>query len=154
MKPGVITETTLLVVGFGNTLRQDDAAGPLVAERVAALGIPGVRALARPLLAPELAADLANTLSVVFVDATAADLHAVELTRIMPGDAVHVATHAVNPRALLAMTEALYGNAPAAWLLQVPAEKFGHGEELSSLTKLGIEAAVGEIRALVAEWNF
>lgn len=148
------TETTLLVIGFGNTLRQDDGAGPIVAGRIAALGIPGVRALGCPLLAPELAAELANALSVVFVDATAADLHEVELVTIEPDNFGHHASHAINPRALLAMARELYGHAPAAWMLEVPAEQFGHGEELSHSAKLGIEAAVSEIRTLVAEWMF
>ena len=60
----------------------------------------------------------------------------------------------MEPRALLAMAQELYGNAPAAWLLKVPARKFGHGDGLSDLTRWGIEAAVREIRMLISEWVF
>ena len=154
MKTGTITETTLLVIGYGNTLRSDDAAGPLVAERIEELGLPGVRALARPQLAPELAPELAEALTVVFVDATADPACAVELERITPDVSGAVGSHAVSPRALLALTEELYGHAPAAWLLKVPAENFGHGEGLSELARRGVGAAVGEISSLVAEWMF
>lgn len=154
MKPGTITETTLLVIGYGNTLRQDDAAGPLVAERIGALGISGVRAMSCPQLTPELAAELADALTVVFVDATTDTTREVELEPIAPGDSSGATGHAADPRALLAMAQELYGTAPAAWLLKVPAENLGHGEGLSPRTRRGVEAAVGEIRTLVAEWMF
>jgi Ni,Fe-hydrogenase maturation factor len=52
------------------------------------------------------------------------------------------------------MAQELYGTAPAGWLLKVPAENFAHGEELSEVTRRGIEAAVDEIRTLIAEWTF
>jgi hydrogenase maturation protease len=154
MKSATLTETTLLVIGFGNTLRSDDAAGPLVAGRIGALRLPGIRALECSLLTPELAAELAGVIAVVFVDATAADTGKVALVRIAPGAASQVATHSVNPQTLLAMARDLYGNAPAAWLLKVPAENFAHGEKLSPLTQRGIEEAITEIRALVAQWMF
>ncbi|MDI1336935.1 MAG: hydrogenase maturation protease [Lacunisphaera sp.] len=154
MKPSTHTETTLLVIGYGNTLRQDDAAGPLVAERIGALGITGVRVMACRQLTPELAAELAEAVSVVFVDATSDTSREVELERIAPADSAKITTHAADPGALLAMARELYGSAPAAWLLKVPAEKFGHGERLSELTLAGIEAAVSEIRLLIAEWVF
>ena len=154
MKPGAITETTLLVIGFGNTLRQDDAAGPLVAERISALGIPGVHALACPQLSPELAAELADVPAVVFVDATTDTESEVELVHIAPADSSRVTTHAADPRALLAMTQEIYDTVPAAWLLKVPAVNFEHGEELSVVTRRGVEAAVDEIRTLAAEWTF
>lgn len=154
MKPGTLTATTLLVIGYGNTLRSDDAAGPLVAERVDALGLPGVRALACPQLSPELAAELAEAVTVVFVDATAEATREVGLEPLVPAASSRMGSHGADPRALLAMAQELYGAAPAGWLLTVPAENFAHGEELSEVTRRGIEAAVGEIRTLVAKWMF
>lgn len=154
MKPGTLAETTLLVIGYGNTLRSDDAAGPLVAGRVAALGIPGLRAMACPQLSPELAAELAEAVSVVFVDATTDATPEVELVPLAPADTGAVSSHAADPRALLAMARDLYGTAPAGWLLKVPAGNFAHGEDLSEVTRAGVDAAVDEIRTLVAEWTF
>ena len=59
-----------VVVGIGNRSRGDDGLGPLVAERVAALGLPGVRVLteAEPL---DLVEVLAAHDDVVVVDALA-----------------------------------------------------------------------------------
>jgi len=57
-----------LVVGIGNRGRGDDAVGPVVADRVAALGLPGVRVVVdgEPLHLVEL---LAGHDEVVVVDA-------------------------------------------------------------------------------------
>ena len=63
------SETDLLVIGYGNTLRRDDGVGPHVAEAIAALALPGVEALVCPLLTPELAEAIARARRVVFVDA-------------------------------------------------------------------------------------
>ena len=59
----------LLVIGYGNTLRSDDGVGPKVADAVAALALIGVRALACPLLTPELADPVSQARVAVFVDA-------------------------------------------------------------------------------------
>jgi hydrogenase maturation protease len=148
VKPGPTTETALLVVGYGNTLRSDDGAGVLVAERVDALGIAGVRVIACPQLTPELAADLAGAGTVVFVDAAAKAGREVVLQPLAADEGCPVSTHATDPRALLALAEILYGHAPVAWLLEVPAENFDHGECLSAVTQRGVETAAEKIRAL------
>ena len=153
MKAGTITETTLLVIGYGNTLRSDDAAGVLVAERITALDLPGVRVLARPVLTPELAVDLAHSVTAVFVDATADKTRDLVRVWLAPDDNIPVSTHATDPRALLALARELYGHAPGAWLLKVPATNFDHGEGLSEPTQRGIDAAVGYIRAQAATRN-
>lgn len=61
---------TALVVGIGNRLRGDDAVGPEVAERVAALGVPGVEVVVHdePLALVE---HLGHHDEVVVVDAAA-----------------------------------------------------------------------------------
>ncbi|MGF1587982.1 MAG: hydrogenase maturation protease [Pleurocapsa sp.] len=58
-----------LVIGYGNTLRSDDGAGQSAANQIAAWGLPNVRSLAVHQLTPELAEDIANADTVIFVDA-------------------------------------------------------------------------------------
>ena len=58
-----------LIIGYGNTLRGDDGVGPRVAETVAALNLPGVRALVCPMLMPEIADPISRAHTVIFVDA-------------------------------------------------------------------------------------
>lgn len=146
-------DTALLVIGCGNPLREDDGAGPLVAERVAARRLPGVRALACHQLLPEMAEEIAAALAVVFVDA---DEQAVEV-RLQPlaaDDSSHLLTHAPGPTKLLALARDICGEAPPAWLLTIPASSFGHAMTPTTGTLEAIDSAVREIVRLSAEWMF
>jgi hydrogenase maturation protease len=139
------TPSGLLVIGYGNTLRQDDQAGPLVAERIEALALPGVLAMACAQLSPEHAEPVARARTVVFVDAQAAPARELAVTPVLPGESSQVTTHAAEPRTLLALARDVFGHAPPAWLLTIPAERFEFGTDLSPLTQQGIEAAVNKV---------
>lgn len=140
----------LLVIGYGNTLRSDDGAGPLAAEAVEALGLPGVRTITCHQLTPELADPISRARTVVFVDASASDITAPVLSRVTPADSLQLMAHASSPEHLLALARDLFGNAPAAWMLALPAENFDLGEELSPLTRSAVAAAVAEICRMAA----
>ena len=58
-----------LVIGYGNTLRTDDAVGPRAADVVRSWSLPGVTALAITQLTPELAELLSAVRLAIFVDA-------------------------------------------------------------------------------------
>jgi len=148
------TVTKLLVIGYGNTVRQDDQAGPLVAERIDALALPGVIALACPQLSPEHAEAVAQALAVVFVDAQAGSSREICLQRVLPGDSSHVTTHAAEPRTVLALARDVYGHVPPTWLLTIPAELFGFGTDLSPLTEHAVEVAVARLLEMArATWG-
>jgi len=143
-----LTATSLLVIGYGNTVRQDDQAGPIVAEQIEARALPGVSVLVCAQLAPEHAEAVAFARAVVFVDALADPALEPALRPVLPGESPQVTTHAAEPRTLLALARDVYGNAPPAWLLTIPAERFGFGTELSPRTRRGIEVAVGILTEL------
>src|SRR5947208_15429626 len=73
LSPCLPVSVSILVVGYGNELRGDDAAGPRIAREVAAWGLPQVRTLAAHQLTPELAAELAHADAAIFVDAYLTD---------------------------------------------------------------------------------
>lgn len=139
------TLTKLLIIGYGNTVRQDDQAGVLVAERLESLALPGVIALACPQLSPEHAEAVAQARAVVLVDAQAGPARDVRLQRVRPAASPQVTTHAAEPSTLLALARDVYGHAPPTWLLTLPAEQFGFGTDLSPVTELAVEAAVGQL---------
>ena len=60
---------TVLVIGYGNDLRSDDAVGKRVAEAVATWKLPSVQALAVHQLTPELTVKLTDVDRAIFVDA-------------------------------------------------------------------------------------
>jgi hydrogenase maturation protease len=141
----------ILVIGYGNTLRRDDGVGPRVAEAVAALALPGVRTLACPLLTPELAEPVSQARMVLFVDAAVDAPREVQLRTLAPADNSQVMAHAASPATLLALARDVFGHAPEAWLITVPVEDLGIGEEFSSLAQRGFETAVRHIREWAAK---
>jgi hydrogenase maturation protease len=134
------------VIGYGNTLRRDDGVGPRVADAVAALALPGVRALACPLLTPELADPVSRARVVIFVDAAVDAPREVQLRKLAPAGSSQVMAHAASPATLLALARDVFGHAPEAWWLTIPVEDLGMGEELSPLAQRGLEMAVEAIK--------
>ena len=145
--------TLFLVIGYGNELRGDDAVGPCVARRVAAWRRPEVDGLAVHQLTPELAAALRDVEAVVFVDAcTDPSEPEVCLRRLEAGPGA-VVGHTSDPRWLLALTEAVYGRRPEAWLVTIPAADFGLGGRLSATAQAGMSVALRQISRLVCARN-
>ena len=140
----------LVVIGYGNTLRRDDGVGPKVAEAVAALGLPGVRALACALLTPELAEAVSQASVVIFVDAAVDAPREVQMRKLAPADSSQIMAHAASPATLLALARDVFGHAPEGWWLTIPAEDLGIGEEFSPLAQRGFETAVQEVRKRAA----
>ena len=131
---------TTLVVGIGSDLRSDDRAGRLVAERLAALGLPQVRVRSVIQLTPELAVDVAAAGAVVFVDADPG-VSEVTAREVAPAPAGSSAHH-LTPAALLALASSLGSEPATAHLVSVPATDFGLGEDLSPIAAAGTDAAV------------
>ena len=120
--------------------------GPKVAEAVAALALPGVRALAYPLLTPELAEAVSQARVVIFVDAAVDAPREVQMRKLAPAERSQVMAHAASPATLLALARDVFGHAPEAWWLTIPVEDLGIGEEFSPLAQRGFESAMREVR--------
>ena len=58
-----------LIIGYGNTLRQDDGVGRYLAEQIAEEQWPECQVLSVHQLTPELAASIAEVEQVIFIDA-------------------------------------------------------------------------------------
>ncbi len=133
----------VLVIGFGNSLRRDDGVGAEVAARVERWKRPGVRALACQQLTPELAEQISSARLVVFVDAEQGRAFgAVRARQISASNSGDLQPHGSDPRALLALTRALFGTCPPAWLITIPVLDFGFGEQLSAGAGRGVAAAL------------
>lgn len=137
----------LLVIGYGNTLRGDDGAGPKVAEEIERLNLPHVRTLSLGLLTPEIADPISKARKVIFVDA-APNLNHVSVSVVIPSDSSQVMAHAVDPGTILALARDLFGRAPEACLVAIPACDFSPGEKFSETTRCAVEQAVTEVRRI------
>jgi hydrogenase maturation protease len=138
--------TRLLVVGYGNELRGDDAAGPHVARTVAGWGWPGVTGLTLHQLVPELSEPLAQADLVVFVDA-AVNCDSVRWTHLGEKTRSSIG-HVIDPETILELARVLHGRRPRAWLVRVPAVCLDFGVGLSSRARAGAAQA----ERLIAEW--
>jgi len=103
-----------MVIGYGNPLRRDDGLGLRAAEILEARGIDTLRCHQ---LTPELAAGIAKTEIVVFLDA-AADLEPGEIRCAQVSEEVTGSwTHHLTPGQLLHLTAGIFASAPKALLI-------------------------------------
>jgi hydrogenase maturation protease len=143
---------TVLVVGYGNTLRGDDGIGYHIAETVAEWQFPQVRSIAVHQLLPELAVDIAEVDLAIFVDAVVATAPAkpdITITPIFAGGDENFSTHIITPQLLLGITQKLYGATPVAYLLTIPAIDFTLGANLSSIASRGKNLALDYLKSAV-----
>ena len=140
----------ILIIAYGNSLRQDDGAGLVLAEiveqecRARRLDVERIVAFQ---LTPELSLEVARkeVTAVVFVDTRTVapdepDLR-VRLRSLTTETASPSLGHHLNAAALLVYAYLLYGKHPPAWEVTVPGRNFGHGEGLSPIARRALSTA-------------
>jgi len=142
--------TPFLVIGYGNTLRGDDGVGPRLIAELEKRNLPGVTPIARALLTPELADPVSCASKVIFADAAVDAPRETQLRRLEPAKSSQIMAHAASPDQILALARDLYGRAPQAWWLTIPAEDLSFGEEFSAITQRGLEQALQMVLELTA----
>ena len=144
---------SILIVGYGNTLRRDDGLGRRAAERVADdPRLRGARVLWQHQLTPELAVDFSNASLVVLIDVSEADeAGAITVRRVDPTSAAGSAwTHHLEPPALVAMARDLWNASPAVFVVSVGAASLEVGDGLSSVVERALPAVVDAVAEIVA----
>jgi len=143
----------VLIVAFGNPLRGDDG----LAWRTADLleeKLPPVRIQRLHQLAPEIAEDLSQCRSVIFVDASASGGPGEIQVRELTGGECRSAEdlicfHQFSPAAVLAMASKLYGARPRAFVATLSGQNFDHCESLSPPVEAAIPAFVARIEEVI-----
>jgi hydrogenase maturation protease len=139
----------ILVIGYGNTLRGDDAAGIRTAELVAQLH-PEIECICMHQLMPELAERIAECDLVIFIDA---DVNVAEpkVCKVAPGIQVdQPRTHFLSPESLLLLSQQLYQRFPEnAFIIGIPASAFDFNENLSEPTVKAVNESVKLIESLI-----
>ncbi|MDW8104757.1 MAG: hydrogenase maturation protease [Armatimonadota bacterium] len=142
---------SILVIGYGNPLRQDDGFGYRVAELLQEASLEGVQALACHQLTPELAEPLSRCVVALFVDAREGEpVGQLEWETVTADPSAQMLfAHSLTPANLLALAQTLYGSAPArAYLLTVRSVHFAHAEGLSPAVEKAVKQAVAQIKHL------
>jgi len=137
--PGV---APTLVLAVGNPSRGDDALGPLAAERIAAMRLPGVEVLVEFQLQVEHALDLMGRSRVLFIDASASLAEPFALAPVEAQRDASFTSHALAPSAVLFNYQQLIGTPPPAWVLAIRGQSFELGEGLGAPAGRALDAAV------------
>jgi len=124
----------VLLFGYGNLSRGDDALGPLLLEHVEShCDLDAIEILSDFQLQIEHALDLDNRHLVLFVDASVACIDAFDFTELEPARDKSYTTHAMSPAAVLDVYQSIKKQTPPpSFLLSIKADKFELGDSLSA----------------------
>jgi len=135
----------VLIFGYGNLSRGDDALGPLLLEYIGRKipdALQSVEILADFQLQIEHALDLENRKLVLFVDASVACVNAFDFVELVAARDKSYTTHAMSPAAVLAVYQNIKKQAPPpCFLLSIKGESFELGEALSAEAEVNLESA-------------
>jgi hydrogenase maturation protease len=141
----------ILVIGYGNPLRGDDGFGSLAAGYVEERHIPGLEVIVSHQLNPELAASLYDSSHAIFLDAAVGDEPGtLRATAVERCDLSSSGMHHFEPGSLLALAQAVYGQAPPATLITATARSFHHGAEISAEVRQAAAQAAEAIASVAA----
>ncbi len=142
----------LLLFGYGNPGRGDDALGPELIERIARFKLANIECLNDMQLQVEHVTDLAACERVLFVDADMSCVEPFAFSEIAAAKDDSYSSHAMNPAALLYAYRQVYGaDAPPAFLLRIRGYDFELGDPLSAKASANLDAAMELVRELCIE---
>ncbi len=142
---------SVLVIGYGNSLRGDDGVGVAVAEQLnETLQNSTVRVLACQQLTPELASEISKADRVIIIDAAKGEMPGqITVNTIEPGDESSTFTHELRPSTLLACAQELYGKHPVTFLVSITGYSFEFSDELSDTLKRIMPEVLTRVRELI-----
>lgn len=143
--PGLeaVVPAPLLVFGWGNPSRGDDALGPLFVDAIEAMALPGVECLTDFQLQVEHALDLKGRERVLFVDASANAAAPFTVERIAPVRDASFTTHAVSPQAILQVFRDVEAEPPPpCWLLAIRGDAWELGTAPSEMARQNLQEAI------------
>jgi hydrogenase maturation protease len=144
-----LNSASLTVLAWGNISRGDDAAGPLLAEKIQQLNLDGVVLQEDLQLNIEHVMDLHSQTPVLFIDASCKPENGFYLEKISAEPDSSISTHSVSPGALLHLYEKTnHSTAPEAFMLHISGKEFGLGKAVSQHAQSALELAWEYLQAL------
>lgn len=147
----------ILIIGYGNLLRGDDAAGVLAARELERYfqDDDEVEVIAAQELMPEMAEVVSRSNLVLFLDGSNQESPgSIDSTPVEPeGDACGL-THHLSPASLLKVTQQVYGQAPTAMSLTLAGWSFALNHGLSSGTSERLPEFIRQAKEIVATYRW
>lgn len=145
----------LLLLGYGNPGRGDDALGPNLVARIALLTFNHVACQNDMQLQIEHVTDLVECDQVLFIDADVSCAEPFVFSKIIAKKDNSYSTHAMTPATLLHVYQEVYGHAaPLAFLLRIRGYHFDLGSVLSARAHANLDAAAELVVRLCKIGNF
>lgn len=141
----------ILIIGYGNPLRSDDAIGHHVAQAMQGrLRHTRLQVHTTYQLVPELVSLISSARLVVFIDARIGDTPGEVFSQlVIPEAAAGALTHHVNPASLLAASAELYSSTPSAILISITGADFDYGAELSPELQQKLPTIADQVKAII-----
>jgi hydrogenase maturation protease len=139
-----------LLVGYGNTMRQDDGVGWQIAAQLAPhYTNTAVQVIQTHQLMPEIAATIATVSGVVFVDAELGTSPGKIQVKALTPASTAGDTHSLGPAEMLYIAQTLYNACPPAHLVTITGQAFDFGDSLSDPVRDAIPEAIAQIKRLL-----
>lgn len=136
----------LLLFGYGNPGRGDDALGPELIGRIAKLHLADVECQNDMQLQVEHVTDLNGCDQVLFIDADMSCAEPFDFSEISAAKDGSYTSHAMSASALLHAYRQVYRtDAPRAFLLRIRGYNFALGDPLSDKASSNLEAAMKQV---------
>jgi len=147
----------VLIYGYGNPGRQDDALGNELIEKIQDWidkhGLNCMSTDSNYQLNIEDAEKISDWDIVVFVDASQEDIHEYKFCKVEPDDdKVEFTMHAVSPSYVLHLSEKLFKKKPETYVLGIKGYEWELEEGLSANAKLNLEQAYQFLTRQLAGW--
>lgn len=140
----------VLVIGYGNPARGDDALGPALADAIEKLDLPGVSVDSDYQLNVEDAAAAATHDVVVFADAAVSGPEPFSFETVAAADDSGFTTHHVEPPTVLALAHEVFQASPKAFTMGIRGYAFEMFEEgLSAEAEENLQAAVDFLKGII-----
>jgi hydrogenase maturation protease len=141
----------ILVIGYGNPLRSDDAIGQRIAQmierRVIAEDV-GVKTAYQ--LTPELVEPISRAQLVIFIDARVGEIAgSIVQENVEPEAGTGAFTHNLSPQTLLGAAQVLYGTGPVGILISIVGAAFGYGSDLSPHLNRMLPIFADQVEAII-----
>lgn len=144
----------LLIFGYGNIGRGDDAVGPEFVARITSRALGNIVCHSDMQLQIEHAADLDACDRALFIDADCSCAEPYEFSEIHAAKDDSYTSHAMSPGALLYAYQQIFQKGPPpAFVLRIRGYEFGLGEPLSQKASVNLEAAMMLLQELCKAKN-
>lgn len=145
----------VLLIGYGNPGRLDDGLGPALAEIIEKKNLQGLDVDADYQLTVEDASAIAQHEIVIFADASVNGNEPFYFERLKPKPAVSFSSHSVEPEALVALSQELFGSLAKCYVLGIRGYEFNEfGERLSEKAQINLKAAAEFIEEKIKTGDF